>query len=176
MRLRNFIPLLALAPVVLSGCIADEPANAECDIEKCWVHFSNPEEYFYHAYDTLAGQPISLEHPEEKGISTSSDSIIFTIRWDKQVLSPVPLFFQVTEGAKLYQLVEGKEVLFVNGTPVDLTATAVGHYTEQRFVVRSEDGNWSRTYRVSIQVPTMPTYPPEGLKFQFEDYALNSTG
>jgi len=176
MRLRFYFPMLVLGILVLGGCIADEPENAECDIEKCWVHFDEPKALFYHAYDTLAGQPVSIDRPEEKVISTAVDSIVFTIRWDKQLTQPVPLYFQVTPGARLFQIVDNQEKPFENGTLVDLTATAVGENTVQHFVVRSEDGKWHRRYRVYFQVPPMPSYPPEGFEFKFDDFALNSTG
>lgn len=177
MKYRFFFPfLLAGASLGLNGCFADEPANAECDIVKCWVHFDEPEVIFYHAYDTLAGQPVSIDFPDEKVLPTSVDSIVFTTRWDKQVTQPVPLYFQVTPGARIFLEADGKEVPFVNGTPVDLRATAVDEYQVQHFVVRSEDGAWSRCYSVSIQVPPMPSYPPEGFEFNFEDFALNSGG
>ena len=176
MKLRSLLPLLGLALLLLQGCMADEPANAECDIEKCWVHFDAPENIFYHDYDTLAGEPISVDRPNDKMIPTSVDSIVFTTRWDAQVVGNVPLFIEVTKGAKLFHLVDGQEVPFVSGTPVDLSATAVDEHAEQRFIVRSEDGKWSRTYRISIQVPPMPSYPPGGFLFKFDGYELNKAG
>ncbi len=178
MKLQRTIHLyaLALAALTLHACIDHEPANAECDIERCWIHLDQPEDIFYHDYDTLAGEPISVDRPAEKLVPTSLDSIVFTTRWNATVSQPVPLFIEVTPGAKLFILQGGREVPFVSGTPVDLHATAVGEYAEQHFVVRSEDEIWSRHYRISIQVPPMPSYPPEGFEIKFEGYELNSNG
>jgi len=173
MKLRALLPLFGLSLLLLHSCVADEPANAECDIEKCWLHFDEPEAIFYHDYDTLAGEPISVDRPNEKFIPTSSDSIVFATRWDAKVTEAVPLYIEVTAGAHLFRIVDGQEVPFVSGTPVDLTATDPETYTEQRFVVRSEDGKWHRTYRISIQVPPMPSYQPGGFEFKFDGYALN---
>ena len=176
MRLLRLLPIAALAIIALHSCIADEPANAECDIERCWIHLDQPEAIFYHDYDTLAGEPITVDRPNEKTIPTSADSVIFTTRWNARVDELVPLFIEVTPSAKLYIVEGGNEVPFVSGTPIDLHATAVGEYAEQHFVVRSEDGRWSRRYRISIQVPPMPSYPPEGFDLKFDSYELNAAG
>ena len=178
MKFYKTLPLfaLALATLTLHGCIADEPANAECDIERCWIHLDQPETIFYHDYDTLAGEPVSVDHPADKIVPTSLDSIVFITRWNATVSQPVPLYIEVTPGAKLYIIENGREVPFTSGTAVDLHATAVDEHAEQHFVVRSEDGKWNRHYRISIQVPPMPSYPPEGFELKFDSYALNSAG
>ena len=160
----------------MHACIGDEPANAECDIEKCWIHLDQPETVFYHDYDTLAGEPITVDRPDQKIVPTSVDSIVFNTRWNASVSQPVPLYIEVTPGAKLFRMEGGSEVPFTSGTPVDLRATAHGDYNEQRFIVRSEDGKWSRTYRISIQVPPMPSYPPEGFELKFDGFELNDAG
>lgn len=176
MNYRVLIPLFSMGVFALTGCIADEPANAECDIEQCWIHLDAPEAVFYHSYDTLAGIPVSTDQPDVKVIPTTADSIVFTTRWNAVVEHSVPLFFRVTPNAQVFHLVDGREVPFVSGTPVDLRATGVGRYTPQTFIVRSEDGKWQRSYRVSIQVPPMPSYPPEGFEFKFDSYGLDSKG
>lgn len=167
---------LALSSLTFCSCFGDEPANAECDIEKCWVHFDEPENIFFHAYDTLAGVPISVDQPNERIIPTAADSIVFSTRWGCQLTQPVPIFFQTTEGSRIYQMVNGIEVPFINGTPVDFTTTGVGRSVEQVFVVHSEDGNWCRIYRISFQVPSNPYYPEGGFLFKFDDYALEPNG
>lgn len=176
MKIQQFIPALAVAALALHSCIADEPANAECDIERCWIHLDQPETVFYHDYDTLAGEPLNVERPDYKVIPTSTSDIVFTTRWNSTVDQLVPLYIEVTHGAKLYIVSDGNERPFVSGTAVDLRATAVGDYAVQHFVVRSEDGKWHRDYTVSIQVPPMPSYPPEGFEFKFDGYALNAAG
>lgn len=176
MKFYKTLPLLALTLTALHSCIADEPANAECDIVKCWIHLDEPEAVFYHEYDTLAGEPITVDRPNDKVIPTSADSVVFSTRWNATVSEPVPLFIEVTPGAQLFLVEGGSEVPFVSGTPLDLHATAVGQYAEQHFVVRSEDGKWSRRYRISIQVPPMPSYPPEGFELKFDSYELNAAG
>ena len=170
------IPALALTALAMHSCIADEPANAECDIERCWIHLEQPENIFYHDYDTLAGEPVSVDRPNDKIVPTSTDSITFVTRWNASVNEEVPLFIQVTPGAKLFHLVGGQEVPFVSGTPVDLHATRVNDFAVQHFIVRSEDGKWRRKYSVSIQVPPMPSYPPEGFELKFDAFDLNSAG
>ena len=176
MKLLRTLPFCALALVAMHSCIGDEPANAECDIEKCWIHLDQPETVFYHDYDTLAGEPITVDRPDQKIVPTSVDSIVFNTRWNASVSQPVPLYIEVTPGAKLFRMEGGSEVPFTSGTPVDLRATAYGDYKEQRFIVRSEDGKWSRTYRISIQVPPMPSYPPEGFELKFDGFELNDAG
>ena len=176
MKLLKLLPISALTLVVLHSCIADEPANAECDIEKCWIHLEQPEAIFYHDYDTLAGEPITVDRPDVKIVPTSLDSIVFSTRWNATVNEPVPLFIEVTPGAKLYHVEGGSEVPFTSGSPVNLRASAYGDYQEHIFVVRSEDGKWSRRYRISIQVPPMPSYPPEGFELKFDGFELNDAG
>ena len=174
-RARAICGSLLIIPFLLAGCIRSELPNSECDIEQCWVHVAEPEAIFYHAYDTLGGQPLSAEHPEARVIPSAADSIVFTTRWDASVTSRVPLYIKATAGATVYHLQDGREVPFVNGTAVDLTATAVNQHTVQTFIVRSEDGQCHRRYHIYMQIPPMPSYPPEGFLFRFEDYALEPT-
>ena len=164
-----FLPLTLFA---LAGCIGSEPAGTECDIERCWIHLDEPEVVFYHAYDTMAGVPVTADNPGVKVIPSAADSVVFSARWDARVCTPVPIYFQVTPGATLYRVVDGKEVPFQNGTAVDLNATGVNEHTVQTFIVRSEDRQWHRTYRVCIQIPPMPSYPEEGFLFRFDAYGL----
>jgi hypothetical protein len=171
--IRVSIPLLIFFPTVLfTGCIRSELSNSECDIEQCWLHMTEPETVFFHAYDTLGGVPLSTGQPEVRVIPSAADSIVFTTRWNAQVTAPIPLYIKATPGATVYHVQDGREVPFQNGTPVDFTATSVGQHTVQTFIVRSEDGQWYRRYRIFLQVPPMPSYPPDGFQFRFEDYAL----
>lgn len=168
----NYKQILPLGVLALASCIGSEPAGTECDIERCWIHLDEPEAVFYHTYDTMAGTPMAADKPEWKVIPSAADTVVFSARWDAHVHAPVPIYFQVTPGATLYQLVDGKEVPFQNGTAVDLSATSVNEHTVQTFVVRSEDGKWHRTYRVFIQIQPMPSYPEEGFLFHFDSYEL----
>lgn len=171
----NFLRLqwsALLLAFLFAGCIGSELPNSECDIEQCWLHVAEPEAVFHHAYDTLGGVPLSAERPEERVIPSAADSIVFSTRWDAKVTAPIPLYIKATPGATVYQVLDGREVPFVNGTPVDLTATSTDQHTTQTFIVRSEDGQWHRRYRIFLQVPPMPSYPPEGFLFRFDDYAL----
>ena len=158
--------------LVFTSCVQDEPANSECDIEQCWLHVDDPEAIFYHAYDTLAGEPVSAERPDVRVVPSNQSQIIFSTR-SKMDLSnlQVPLYFTLTPGAHITLLTTEGEVPFVNGTPVDLSATSEWQ-TERHFIVHSEDGQWQREYSVKINVPAGAYYPEGGFHLCFEDYKL----
>ena len=152
MKRTHIIALLPIAGALLfASCFGEEPANAECDIEKIWVHTDAPEEMFFHSYDTLYEVP------------SSETAIHFQTRYDV-VVTQMPLFMQVTPGAQISRLdvLNNHEVPFVNGDVVDFSNAQV-----VTFRVRSEDGNYHRDYGVSI----MPRVRGGGdLYFSFDDY------
>ncbi len=147
--------IIALLPIVgalqFASCFGDEPANAECDIEKIWVHTDVPEEMFFHSYDTLYEVP------------SAETAIVFQTRYDV-VVTQMPLYMQVTPGAQIFRLdaLNNREVPFVNGDVVDFSNAQV-----VMFRVHSEDGNYHRDYGVSV----MPRVRGGGdLYFSFDDY------
>ncbi len=154
-NLFNLSALTACA-LLFVACIGDEPLEAECDVEQVSLHLDDPTSVFYHDYDTLITVP------------SSSSSVQFTIRSYADI-GEVPVTFTVSKGATLrYASASGDAAAFVNGSLVDLSDEQ-----QQRFVVTSEDGAWSRTYTLSA----VHEQPSAGdMEFAFEDYALDSSG
>ncbi len=149
--------LLAFAMAFfLASCISDEPMNTECDIEQVSLHLDVPTQMFYHDYDTLQIVP------------SATDSIRFTTRSYVQI-GQLPLSLRVTDKSKAYLVgQDGVETVFRNGTLVDFSA---GKSAQVRVV--SEDGVWSRLYRISV-VNDMPS---EGdMTFDFAEYRLDESG
>ena len=149
------IPIISFLPLAgalfLASCFGDEPANAECDIERIWVHADAPEAMFFHPYDTLQTVP------------SSESAIQFQTRYDV-VVGRLPLFMVVTPGADVFRMdaLNGREVPFVSGDLVDFS----GGQTVT-FRVRSESGEYHRDYAVSV-VPR--TRNGGDLYFTFDDY------
>ena len=59
------IAIFALLAVTTTSCFKEEPLNAECDIEKAWLHVDDVDAMFYSATDTL----INVISTEDKIIS-----------------------------------------------------------------------------------------------------------
>jgi len=147
--------LLALAGFVFASC-GEEPLNAECDIEVASLHVDDPESIFYHAYDTL------------QTVSSVSDSIGFFARPNVEV-GNLPLTLTVTEGAIIYCTDNGTAVPFVNGTPVDFSDDQI-----HTFRIVSQDGAWSRDYKICVIHDVDPSFGHTHYYFTFDDnYALN---
>lgn len=155
--MRNCLSYSIIAGVLaLSSCIGEEPLNTECDIESAFIHIENPARIFYHDYDTL------------KIVQSSSDSIGFMIRSHESV-GLLPLYLNITKGARVYQVnSDNSQTEFRNGSDVDFSEEKV-----QMFRVVSEDGAWSRNYKINV-VRDVPTQGD--LKFDFSDYALDASG
>ncbi len=141
----------------MASCFGDEPLNAECDIEAVSVHLDDPESVFYHEYDTLIT------------VSSVSDSIGFLAR-SKATVGSLPLTIRATEGATVRIIGEsGEAEAFVNGTEVDFSDGRV-----QRFIVTSEDGVWSREYRICVEKDKSSAAAGLTLTFNFNgNYALS---
>lgn len=153
------LPLLGLS--AFTSCVGDEPANAECDIEQCWVHFDNPSEIFFHDYDTMCVVP------------SAQTDIRFLTRYDA-VVSTVDVTFRVTPNAKITMLGTGQSETTLTPAgentytiPVDLASGQIRH-----FRVVSEDGKWDRTYSLSM---TPKPQSDGNMFFDFETYALHSS-
>lgn len=129
----------------LTACFKDEPLNSECDIEKAWVHYDEPELCTWNLSDTII----------EK-VYTGESTITFKVKpgTDRSSLAPQ---FVVTEGATLFPE-NGSVQNFANG-PVAYTTT-------------SQDGNWQRTYHVSV-IEERRTVR-DIIEFDFENFNLDS--
>ena len=139
-----YIPTLLIAgTLALASCYGDEPANSECDIERAWVHVDDPNAIFYHKADTIADILPSY----------SSDNIQFPLaRYDANI-GLVPLYLEITPGAKVFTLdINNREVPFVNGDKIDFS-----NDREQKFVVHSESGEYKREYTIRIKHDKAPT-------------------
>lgn len=130
---------LLIVTFTLVSCIKDEAKNKECDILKAWVQSDEYASYF---------SDQNLMHKDN--ISSIENEITFTVRLGAlQHLSHVPVYFEITSGATIEP---------ANGSAQDFTAGPV------TYTVTSEDGAWTRQYKVSFVEPSFPTF-----KFGFEN-------
>lgn len=131
---KHFYPTLLLAGVaLLSSCYGDEPLNAECDIEAVSLTLDDPKTLFYHDYDT---------HQE---VPSASDSIGFMAHISATI-GAYPVTLKTTSGSKSYLMDDSGDFQpFTNGTTVDFSAGRI-----RRFRIVSEDGKWSRDYKINI--------------------------
>lgn len=136
------VALVALATATTS-CFKDEPLNAECDIEKAWVHVDDVEEMFYSATDTLVN------------VISSETKIVFTMRDGADVTALAP-HFTITDGATISP---------ANGSVQDFSKGPV------TYTVTSQDGKWSRKYTVEFN--RIVRYVTEEWKFDFEHFEFD---
>lgn len=139
MRLSRYL-LFGMACLSLSSCFKEEPLNAECDIEAAWVHVDTPEDVFFNITDTLVD------------VMSAENTIVFTKKPDADVTAMSPRF-RLTPGARITP---------ENGSTHDFSNEQAVTYT-----VTSEDGSWTRTYRVMFAPPKVM------LKYDFENYRLD---
>ena len=121
---------LALAALLLTSCIKDEPQNMECDILEAWVEGDHLSQHF--------SQPSDMRISD---IPSSSERLAFSIR-ERATLPPLALHFQLTPGATISPA-DGSLQDFSKG-PVTYTVT-------------SEDGQWHRRYTVDFQETILPS-------------------
>ena len=133
----------ACAAMLTAGCIKEEPKNNECDIVSAWVEGEEYAEFFF--------QPSQMR---VENVPSNSNDIVFTVRTGS-VLPPMAVWFELTPGATIEP---------ASGSPQDFSQEAV------EYTVRSEDGEWSRTYRVSFREAQSPSYT---FSFEHVDSALN---
>lgn len=127
----------------LSSCFKDEPLNAEADIEQAWMHADDVKGTFYNPTDTLINV-------------LSTDSVIsFYVRpyADRTALAPT---FQLTEGATITP---------ANGSVHNFKDSVIV------YTVASQDGLWTRNYKVSVQ--ERQTVSDDEWLFDFENYGLD---
>ena len=118
---------LALATCLLTGCIQDEPLNAECDITAVNAQWLEQHR------DMLIGNPI-----------LGNDHLSFSIQkgTDRTSLDPS---FTLTEGARITCLLDGHEVE-ANGITRNFSSP-------QTYTVHSQDGHWHKDYTVAFNYP-----------------------
>lgn len=123
----------------LSSCFKAEPLNAECDIEQAYVHTDNPLEVFLNLNDTLVN------------VIPNISVIDFAVRKNVDLTSITP-YFKLTEGATISPA-SGVAQDFSHG-PIVYTTT-------------SQDGQYHRTYQVSIAADSLHT------EYNFENFDLD---
>lgn len=136
------VAVMAIA-IALTSCFKDEPLNAECDIEKAWLHVDNVATMFYSETDTAVD------------VLSTESSIVFTVR-DGADISALAPQFTITDGATLTPA-NGSVQDFSNG-PVTYTVT-------------SQDGKWSRKYKVEFN--PVERYTTSVWNFDFEHFELD---
>lgn len=136
--------LMAAATASLGSCFKDEPANAECDIEKAWIHFDQPSACVWSLNDTI----------QEDSAIVNRDLIVFKVKphTDRSRLAPQ---FKLTPGATISP---------ANGSIHDFTNDTI------LYSVTSEDGNWHRLYRVAVVEQRRTTQ--DIIRYDFEHYSL----
>ena len=135
--------LLLCLPMFLTACIKEEPMNDECDILSAWVEGTEYESFFYQS------SQMRIDH-----ISSNTTEIVFNVR-TKTGLPLIPVHFTLTPGATITP---------ANGSLQDFSQGPV------TYTVRSEDGSWTRTYRVDFQeVGSSQSY-----LFSFENVAVDT--
>lgn len=143
-KVRGAIVFMAVLSMLLTGCIKDEPLNAECDITDAYVSVSNPEEMFFHASDTLVH------------ISSEESTIQFNVRRTADLTQLSPRFI-ITEGATISP---------ASGSTHDFSQGSVS------YTVTSQDKQWSRQYQVFFQPVTMTV--TDTVKYDFEYFGPDS--
>lgn len=118
-----------VATICLTGCIKDEPLNAECDILEVSVSVDNPEAMFFQLTDTL------------KRVKSDDDVLLFQVRSHTDITHMAPVF----------KLTEGATITPESGSVHDFSAGNV------KYVVTSQDGQWKRTYEVGFYTPVSVT-------------------
>ncbi len=145
-KTKTWLLLLACAATtpILVSCFKDEPANAECDIEKAWIHFDNPAEVVWNLNDTI----------QEDSALVNRDLIVFKVKpnTDRSHLAPC---FKLTPGAT---------IMPASGSVHDFTHDTIS------YTVTSEDGEWRRTYRVAVQEQRRTTL--DVITYRFEHFSL----
>lgn len=142
------ILFLSLLLVSLASCIQDEPLNMEADIEAVLVSKENSDVLLFIS-DTLTN------------VTTDDASKNICITKNPQAdVTNIALNFKLTEGASIVHVESGKDG---QGLALDFTEP-------QMYKVTSEDGNWSRVYRISFENPIIFDH------FDFEHFEMLSGG
>ena len=122
-KTRVYLVAVAAVCTAMTACFKDEPLNAECDIERAWIHYDKPEVCTWNLSDTIISNVYSTD-----------STITFRVKpgTDRTQLAPQ---FITTAGATLEP---------ASGVVRDFSNEALV------YTVTSEDGNWHRTYKVAF--------------------------
>lgn len=143
MKHPHILPLAALLGcTALTSCFKEEPLNAECDIERAWIHAADPAAMFLQPTDSLVD------------VLPSETTVSFTLS-SKADLTQLAPQFQLTPGATLSP---------ASGSVQDFSQGPVSYR------VTSEDGQYHRDYLVSATVQTRTV--SDTLRFDFEHFYL----
>lgn len=147
MKIYSKMVAVAALCATFTSCFKDEAPNAECDIEEAFVSVSNAKEVFNNLSDTLLQ------------VSSTTTDLIFQIKRKATVTNFAPQF----------KLTEGATISPANGSEHDFSKGPVV------YTVTSQDGNYSRVYRVSFKKASVMV--GDTVKFDFEHYVkANLTG
>ena len=147
MKIYSKMVAVAALCATFTSCFKDEAPNAECDIEEAFVSVSNAKEVFNNLSDTLLQ------------VSSTTTDLIFQIKRKATVTNFAPQF----------KLTEGATISPANGSVHDFSKGPVV------YTVTSQDGNYSRVYRVSFKKASVMV--GDTVKFDFEHYVkANLTG
>lgn len=135
---------IAASCCILSSCFKEEPINAECDIEKAYVHADSPLATFYNITDTMVNVPYA------------DSTVTFNVRRTADLTAMAPEF-QTTDGASIIPA-SGSAHDFSNGSVL--------------YTVTSEDGRWHRSYAVGFNrvIKTIN----DTITYNFENYELET--
>lgn len=111
------------ACTALTSCFKDEPLNAEADIVNVRVPVKEPQSIFFQVNDTM------------QSVLSTTTSIVFNVKNDADLSALAPEF----------DLTAGATVVPASGTVRDFSGGK-----PQKYVVTSEDGQWSREYSISF--------------------------
>ena len=132
---------------MFTSCFKDEPLNAECDIEAVYFHLDEPLGTFYQLSDTL------------QTVMSDNTDIIFNVRREPAAdLASMEPQLVLTSGASVKSMAKS-------------SGEAAGS-VRWNYVIGSQDGQWSRTYNVSV-VPTARTVQ-DTICYDFEKFELDS--
>ena len=134
-----------LLSISLTSCFKDEPENAECDIEQAYITTDDYKTMFFYASDAQVEVP------------SDDKEIHFTVRSSADLTAIAP-HFKLTEGATISP---------ENGSVHDFSDPS----NPVEYTVTSENGKWSRTYKVYFDV----LQEIEGAKVcDFSNYKLSN--
>lgn len=130
---KSLLGIISVAALTAS-CVAEEPLNKECDIERAVLHLSNASEVLDE----------SVKQADCSIASTETD-----IFW--KTLTPTSV---VGEAALTLYATPGARILNADGSPYANGSTLhFGDEQRHNFRVVSEDGQWERLYTFSIVKP-----------------------
>lgn len=143
-KMMKTISLLLLSLLLLTGCFKDEPLNAECDILEASVYVVRPSEVFFQESDSLVR------------VNSEDSEVLFTVRRTADLTQLAP-HFRITDGATISP---------ANGSTHDFSHGSIA------YTVTSENGQWSRQYKVTFQPVTVTK--TDTVKYDFEHYELDA--